>query len=194
MEAVTYIMLGASGSGKSSFINLVLGSDVAPTSSDEDCTKDVTSYTRMTVAGNLRVIDTPGFGSGDLEAEKKRMVAISDGASAFRSPRLIFVSRCDENRLRPVEKQGLKTFVEVATGALPNGSWLALTFCASVDSQRLNSAAHARERQLHSYIKTLSSDFRGFEKTLLVDSMVRGWGRNGKHVLSSFCDGACSAT
>jgi predicted GTPase len=61
-KALNVLLIGTSGSGKSSLINYLAGHDLAPVgNSGNSCTKDNMSYEVTLANKKLRIFDTQGF-------------------------------------------------------------------------------------------------------------------------------------
>jgi predicted GTPase len=70
-KALNVLLIGTSGSGKSSLINYLLGHDLAEVSdSGISCTKDNKFFEITLLNKKLRILDTQGFNDTDLALTK----------------------------------------------------------------------------------------------------------------------------
>lgn len=183
-----YLIVGHTGTGKSSFINVVFGKEVARPAPFEACTKEVQHYTYTTPYGPVDLIDTPGLGEttpGQGEDTAALNQAYLDLVSKDIAQQpinvMFYVSRMDYSRFYPAEKRALQLITEHLGAQCWQGSWLALTHAAFVREEHFEETAKKRIEQISIFLQDLTSvhraeqRFKHFAKILLIDNINETW-------------------
>jgi energy-coupling factor transporter ATP-binding protein EcfA2 len=191
----SYLLVGRTGVGKSSFINSAFGIDV-PTDPYEACTKVVEYYHSNTTYGKVRFFDSPGLAELDgcrdqtyLNLAKARITNVDLEA-------MIYVSPLNETRFREEEQESLRQITCTLGRAIWASSWLVLTFAASVLPDRREDVARHRHDSIMSFVRDLTTGyhdrkrFRGFRQVLLVDNVVPKWSVRSRPLDDFFDDRA----
>lgn len=163
------------GVGKSSFINSVFGDYVAETAEFEACTKVVNHYAYRSPIGNVRIIDTPGFGEEDLKLDD-RYLNLIDRSLKSTSFQLIYVTRLNETRFRASEKRTIQLISQKFGKEPSKKSWIVFTFASLVASDRFEEAWRKRTSQIESFIaNTIELNYFSFQKIVLIDNEIETW-------------------
>jgi small GTP-binding protein len=176
-----FLVVGRTGVGKSSFINSIVGHNVASTSRYEACTKFIQNYTCRNNLGDICIIDTPGLAEDDIECDRKYLEMIKDSVDFTKIDALIYVSRLDETRFRPEEKQTIHLLTEKLGALIWNKAWLTFTFAASVPKESRHIATINRKEQIENFVRIVTSEyglnppFQGFKIKLRVDNTSKTW-------------------
>ncbi|KZT63255.1 hypothetical protein DAEQUDRAFT_770777 [Daedalea quercina L-15889] len=123
---VTIAVMGATGSGKSTFINLVSGSDLTVNDGLKSCTSDVEFSRSFELAGrSVRLIDTPGFDDttrSDTEVLKMIAVALSQiYQEGHKLSGIIYMQRISDFRMTGISRRNFHLFRKLCgEGALSN--------------------------------------------------------------------------
>ena len=182
----TFLLLGMTGVGKSSFINSVFGDYVAETAEFEACTKVVNHYAYRSPIGNVRIIDTPGLGEEDLKLDD-RYLNIIHRSLKFTSFQLIYVTRLNETRFRASEKRTIQLISQKFGKKSWKKSWIVFTFASLVASDRVDEAYRQRTSQIQSFIAdTIKQNYFSFTKIALIDNEVDNWCIHAKPVNKIF--------
>ena len=100
----TFLLLGITGSGKSSFVNSTFGIQLAETNAYQACTKVVKYFSRNTPWGDICLIDTPGMAEGEEESDGAYLSLIRKEVNLSEIDSLLYISRLNETRFRAEEK------------------------------------------------------------------------------------------
>ncbi|TCD63556.1 hypothetical protein EIP91_005227 [Steccherinum ochraceum] len=114
-DSLLVAVMGATGAGKSTFINLASGSDLKVGYGLESCTADVEVSSSLVLDGRLvTLIDTPGFDDTQKsEAEILRLIADFLAATYEGGRKLngiIFVHRISDYRMGGVARKNFRLF------------------------------------------------------------------------------------
>jgi len=185
-----FMLVGKTGVGKSSFINSTFGQYLAKTSEFEACTKLVEYHAHNTPIGDICFIDTPGLAEDDNGLDKKYLSLIRGQVDLKQVNAIIYVTRLDETRFRPDEKQTLSLLTSELEPSIWNRSWLVLTFAASVPNEHRQEVTCKRVKDIESFLQNitmknrLTQPFKGFQLKLRVDNLVSDWSQNKVPILS----------
>ena len=108
---------------------------------------------------------------------------------------LIYVSRLDETRFRPDEKQTIRLLTEKLGVFIWNKAWLIFTFTASVPNENRHMASINRKEQIEDYVRKVTSEyelkppFQGFQVKLRVDNTSKGWASKSIPIMSVLTKG-----
>ncbi|MBA5640250.1 50S ribosome-binding GTPase [Duganella sp. LX20W] len=111
-KAVTFVLCGRTGVGKSSTINSLIGADIAPVGKYEVTTKSVSVYNHVRDGVKYNIVDTPGL-CDDLPEEgndERYLKEIKNKASNADS--VWFVTELDATRLSSDEKRGIRAITD----------------------------------------------------------------------------------
>jgi tRNA U34 5-carboxymethylaminomethyl modifying GTPase MnmE/TrmE len=187
-----FLLIGQTGVGKSSFINSVFGIPKAKTSAYEACTKVVEHFVFGTHFGNVHLIDTPGLSEDTIAVDRAYLHLVRKELTQRPAKVTLYITRLDETRFRPGEKQALRLLTTHLSTEIWQNSWLIMTFAASVPCQRIDETASMRIRQISYYLQGLTkfagqkNYFNGFKYLGLIDNVVSDWSPNGIPVASIF--------
>jgi len=114
-EEVTVAVMGATGSGKSTFINLLSCSDLAVSDGLKSCTSQVEFSRAFGLAGRtVRLIDTPGFDDTtrtDPEVLKMIAVALSQMyKDGHKLSGIIYMQRISDFRMTGISRRNFHLF------------------------------------------------------------------------------------
>lgn len=184
------MLVGKTGVGKSSFINFTFGEYLAQTSAFEACTKIVKHYAYNTPFGNICLIDTPGLAEDNTSLDKEYLKLVQSQVDLSQLDAIIYVTRLNETRFRPDEKQTLSLLTSELGPSIWNRSWLVLTFAASVPDKYRQEVTQKRVEHIESFLQKitmknrLSPPFKSFQVKLRVDNSVSSWGQKKVSILS----------
>jgi GTPase Era involved in 16S rRNA processing len=186
----TYLLIGRTGVGKSSFVNATFGVQLAHIDDYEACTTIVEAHSRTTDFGAVCLIDTPGLAEHDGKFDEKYLGMIKERLAMTAIEALLYLTPLSEPRFRPEEQTALEKLTKSLGGRVWRSSMLILTFAASVAPERVDETAFRRERFVSSFIVELTTAaggmrFSGFRQVLLVDNVVPNW-NPGCRPLASF--------
>lgn len=184
----TYLLIGRTGVGKSSFINSAFGIQLANTDSFIACTAAVKHYAK---AGSICLIDTPGFSEGQRDLDEKYLEMINDEVDLGNLYATLYFSRLDDTRFRAEDMQILRCITNALTASVWSNAWLILTFSGNVNSDELNKQAIERTHQITDYLAKLTIQltrpysFYGFKKILCVDNSKPYWAHQGMAIIDA---------
>ena len=184
MSLKQYLIIGRSGTGKSSLINTTFGRYIAATAEFEACTRIVGYHAYGTPWGDLELIDTPGFAEEGRLEDERVVELIATGVDVERADAVLLVTRLDETRMRPDESR----MIELLTGRFGEAfwlkAWMMMTFAASVSEGQRADRAVARASDLNEAVRAAimrhwgRCRFDGFQEYWLVDNVVSRWDRD----------------
>jgi GTP-binding protein EngB required for normal cell division len=173
-----FVLLGRTGVGKSSFVNLTLGVKLAPISHYESCTKVVKHYSKTSKWGSVCLIDTPGLAEGGESLDHEYLRLIKQDKDLPEKFHILYFSPLIETRFRPEEKLSLRRVYQWFPASF-DSIWLILTFAASVENRRRQEACDKRIQDIRNYIGTFAVGFCGFDRVGLVDNVNSSWTDDG---------------
>ncbi|MEC4816395.1 MAG: GTPase [Scytonema sp. PMC 1069.18] len=186
-----FLLVGQTGVGKSSFINATFGNYIAETSEFEACTKFVEHYAYKTPIGDVCLIDTPGLAEDDEACDEAYLSIVRNKVDLSQIYATIYVSRLDERRFRPNEKQTLRLLTKHLGVSIWNRSILVFTFAASLPEKQRGEVARQRAKQIVDYLQILTKErgadqplFTSFQHYWMVDNIVNHWSQEGVPILS----------
>ncbi|KAJ3509701.1 hypothetical protein NMY22_g16207 [Coprinellus aureogranulatus] len=114
-EVATIAVMGATGSGKTTFINLVSGSHLRTSQSLKSCTEAVSATEPFVVDGRKVVlVDTPGFDdTTKTDSEILKLIAdflATSYQSGHKLTGLLFIHRISDFRMGGISLKNFKTF------------------------------------------------------------------------------------
>ena len=185
----TYILVGKSGVGKSSFINASFGVNLARCDPYEPCTTLTTTYAESTEYGPLCLIDTPGFADDCRQTDLKYLEKIERVLEKIETCTVLYLSRIDDKRFRGEDKEVIRLITEKLGHRIWRDSWLVLTFCAEVPADKLDEISNHRIHEVEEYIRTLHgrSGFNGFQRYILIDNVKENWAPGAPVITSTLC-------
>jgi len=184
----TYLLLGKTGVGKSSFVNAVFGIQLAKTDRFSACTKLVEYYAQNTPYGEICLIDTPGLGEGgSIEStDLKYFDLVRTQVDFTRLPAVIYLHRFDDPRFRRDESEGIKLLTKRIGPQVWTRKWLILTFAASVAEEERSVQGTAKVDAIGKAIREGLREVSGaelpfmFQQVLWTDNIVIGWSKSGR--------------
>ncbi|QRV91849.1 50S ribosome-binding GTPase [Ceratobasidium sp. AG-Ba] len=148
-QPITIALCGATGTGKSTFINDASGGDLPVGHAQNSCTENIAFAPPFEVDGvEVRLIDTPGFDDttmSDTEILKRigAFLQVSHMENQYLSG-LIYMHRITDNRVGGVSRRNFRVFRElVGPGALVN-----VVIVTNMWRDPIEPAELARERDL----------------------------------------------
>lgn len=189
----SYLLIGRSGVGKSSFVNSFFGASLAPISHVDACTTDVEEYPPKGFAGlktSMRLLDTPGLMEGDESKDDAYLKRIAERLRHISIDGVIFVAELG-TRFRPVDIDFLGKITRTLGPPIWNSAWLALTRAAEVPWEIRDERTEVFVTEITSCLINATGGpnslrrFRGFRKVLLVDNVVDKW-TEGTRPLATF--------
>ena len=183
----TYLVLGKTGVGKSSFINTTYGEYIAETSQYEACTDVVKHYARNTPWGDLCLIDTPGFAEGDTERDEHYLRLIKQDVDFRNLESAIWVSRLDATRFYADERRAIRSVTRVLGARMWKHVRLVFTFAANVEAGQHERRCHRRGDSLAEFIWGVVQErdrrFTSIEvEMMIIDNEGDEWG-NGQELV-----------
>jgi predicted GTPase len=189
----SYLIVGQTGVGKSSFINAVLGTEAAEPSPFKAGTKVVKYFTYTTPFGEVNLIDTPGLGEGTIDLDRAYLSLVREAIALHSIDVLIYVTSLDDTRFRPGEKRALQLITQQIGSSIWQNSWLLLTNAALVPQERFEETVKERFVQICLFLQEIigaldvkNSQFESFQKVLVIDNLTSGWHNNALPVTSIF--------
>ena len=172
-DAPTFLLLGQTGAGKSSFVNATFGKELAETDDFQACTKLVAHYHEATGYGRICLIDTPGLAENTDALDQKYLAMVRDALAARRNVVTLYISPLNATRLGQPERATLHAISRELGAAIWCNVWLVLTFGALVKPHKLYVTAEARQRLIREYIAGIpEARFPGFQRVICVDSIA----------------------
>jgi len=174
----TFLLLGQTGVGKSSFVNATFGVDLAETREFEACTKVVEHYARTTAFGDICLVDTPGLSEDNSDLDRRYLNMVRTKLTSYKGYVSLYLTPLNETRLRSSERSALQSVTNELGHGIWRRSWLIMTFGACIRADKLERAIDARTRQIADYIGQICcprSGFSGFHSIGVVDNVVVDW-------------------
>ncbi|KAF8551121.1 hypothetical protein OG21DRAFT_1369437, partial [Imleria badia] len=143
-------VMGATGSGKSTFINLASGSNLAVSDSLESCTIDVETSAFLLDGRTVTLIDTPGF-DDTTRSDTDVLKSITDYLSGSysqgaRLAGVIYMHRITDNKMGGPSRRNFHIFRNLCGDAGLQNVLLVTNMWSKVDPDE----GEARERELAS--------------------------------------------
>ncbi|KAG6379450.1 P-loop containing nucleoside triphosphate hydrolase protein [Boletus reticuloceps] len=140
--------MGATGSGKSTFINLASGSNLAVSDSLESCTVDVETSTFFLDGRTVTLVDTPGF-DDSTRSDTDVLKSITDYLSGSysqgaRLAGVIYMHRITDNKMGGPSRRNFHIFRNLCGDATLQNVLLVTNMWSKVDPDE----GEAREREL----------------------------------------------
>lgn len=155
-----FLLVGRTGVGKSSTINSLLRSKVAPVNDFRPETMEVKSYTHKLGMTDFEIIDTPGL-CDDLEmgTSEEYLNRISTKIQEVRQiDSMFFVSRLDEARLAGDEKRAIQMITKHLGKETWNNSVIILTFAGNIVRDKYYNTLQERTKvireEIGKYVET----------------------------------------
>lgn len=183
----TFILIGQTGVGKSSFINATFGLSLAEIAEFEACTKEVAMYAYGTPYGNVRLIDTPGLAEGKEDLDRAYLRKIKNSKEYKEADITLYISRLNETRFRSSERKTLMLLTSELGSQIWKNAWLVFTFAALVSPEKRNQACNARLNQITNFISEITSSseqFSGFKNGIMIDNIKDNWTSNAVAIAS----------
>lgn len=174
----TFLLVGQTGVGKSSFINATFGLPLATIAEFQACTKKVAMYAYGTPSGNVRLIDTPGLAEANKNLDLAYLRKIKNSKEFEKADTTLYLSPLHETRLRSSEIDTLTLLTSELGSQIWKNAWLVLTFAALVSYEKRNEACTARLNQITNCIAEITSfsePFSGFKNGIMVDNITDNW-------------------
>ncbi len=177
----TFLAIGQTGVGKSSFINSTFGVSLAKTSDYEACTRVVEHYTYSTQLGNLRIVDTPGLGESTQAVDISYLNMIKDYVNYNHVDYYLYITPLNETRFRSTEISTLTLINQFLHDKIWQSAWLILTFAGKVPDNRKTETIDVRAGDIYRLVSSFHHFpyyFNGFNKVLVIDNCDPNWGKN----------------
>lgn len=152
--ALTVLVAGRTGCGKSSTVNSLLGQEAATISPHARGTDRVTPYPREIGGIELRIIDTPGLGDPDPLQEKLTLAAL--GALDQRINSLLYVTAMDHPREDTVDWYTFRILFDLFPDAMKERSTIVLTRADLVPEGKYAEKRHRWLRSLQGMLARVS--------------------------------------
>jgi GTPase Era involved in 16S rRNA processing len=178
----TFLILGQTGVGKSSFINAAFGIPFAKTDEFRSCTKVVKHYANGTLFGDVCLIDTPGLSEDNEDLDGKYLEMIRDYMMFDQVDVVLYVTPLTETRCRSSERRTLLFISQELGYQIWEDAWLIFTFAASIPYEKLDQTCEKRHNQLIKFLREISPEeypFKGFSQVALVDNVISDWTPEG---------------
>lgn len=183
----TYLLLGKTGVGKSSFVNTTFGNPRAKTDGYQSCTKVVDFYPDKTRYGELCLIDAPGLAEDGGELDESYLQMVENRIAEVSIDAVLYVTPLD-TRFRSEDMESLQKITTHLGAKIWHNSWLIFTFVASVPDEIRDKRVDELRDSFSSYLRSIATPryatryFRGFRQVLLVDNQVSNWSSNCKEL------------
>lgn len=175
------LLLGQSGSGKSSFINALFGETRAEVKDYEACTKEIAEYKHISRYGKIIIYDTPGFSQGK---DKELINQIRNVISKLEFDKILYFTHIHATRLRQSEKRTIIELFSFLPKKYQKRTWILYSFGNYVD----NCLGMAENRSI--YIKKIIDSVSEIENPIknriaIIDSNhFRWWDSKYKNTYS----------
>jgi cold shock CspA family protein/GTP-binding protein EngB required for normal cell division len=148
----TILLMGRTGVGKSSTVNTLLGSQVAPVGKFEPTTINVTSYHSTIYEVPCIVVDTPGL-CDDLPERGNDQAYLALIQEKIRNvDSLWFVTRIDDTRVTSDEMRGISLISRALTPKVWNTAVIVFTFSDKLTSEAFDEFMGERSRLIRNEI------------------------------------------
>ncbi|QYJ77925.1 GTPase [Shewanella acanthi] len=150
---IKFLLVGRTGVGKSSTINSLLGTELAPVGKFNPTTMDITSYSYTHDDIDYQIYDTPGL-CDDLPEQgnnDKYLKKISDTVKKI--DLLWFVTELSATRLSGAEREGIKLITKAMGPKIWQHAIIVFTRADFSDEESFNLDLKERTRIIHSEIR-----------------------------------------
>ncbi|EKM58587.1 uncharacterized protein PHACADRAFT_253046 [Phanerochaete carnosa HHB-10118-sp] len=174
-EEVVIAVMGATGSGKSTFINIVSGSHLAVGEGLKSCTSKVETVNTFELFGKLvTLVDTPGFDDTTVsDTDILKMIAAylsSTYQSGYKLSGLIYMHRISDFRVGGISRRNLSMFRKLCGDETLKNVALVTNMWSEVTPER----GAAREHELRTDDLLFAPVLQGGASMLRHDGTVAG--------------------
>lgn len=148
----TILLMGRTGVGKSSTVNTLLGTQVAPVGRFEPTTIDVTAYHSEIHEVPCIVVDTPGLCDDLPEKGKDQTYLALIREKIENVDSLLFITRIDDTRVTSDEMRGISLISKALTHNVWNTAVIVFTFSDKLSHEAFDEFYSERSRLIRNEI------------------------------------------
>lgn len=175
-EKFTFLLVGRTGVGKSSAVNLLMDKEVAPVGDWTPTTMQVKPYPGEAFGIKFNFIDTPGLCDDveEMENDQVYLDRIENSISGEEIDCLWFVTRLNDSRVTFAEKRAIRLITRAFGEEIWDRAVIIFTFANQIPREKYNEVYGRRNNLIQEEImRCMDSDVDSRVPAVAIDNMAK---------------------